>query len=39
VHKDVKASCGDGVANFLEDITDYLDIDPNILKLLGIKAN
>lgn len=39
VHKDVKASCGDGVANFLEDITDYLDIDPQILKLLGIKAN
>lgn len=39
VHKDIKASCGDGVANFLEDITDYLDIDPNILKLLGIKAN
>lgn len=39
VHKNVKASCGDGVANFLEDITDYLDIDPNILKLLGIKAN
>lgn len=39
VHKDVKASCGNGVTNFLEDITDYLDIDPNILKLLGIKAN
>lgn len=39
VHKDVKASCGDGVANFLEDITDYLDIDPQILKLLGIRAN
>ena len=39
MHKDVKASCGNGVTNFLEDITDYLDIDPNILKLLGIKAN
>lgn len=39
VHKDVKASCGNGVTNFLEEITDYLDIDPNILKLLGIKAN
>lgn len=39
VHKNVKASCGNGVTNFLEEITDYLDIDPNILKLLGIKAN
>ncbi|MCH7386594.1 helix-turn-helix domain-containing protein [Acinetobacter modestus] len=39
VHKDVKAACGNGVTNFLEDISDYLDIDPNILKLLGIKAN
>lgn len=39
VHKDVKASCGNGVTNFLEEITDYLDIDPYILKLLGIKAN
>lgn len=39
VHKDVKASCGNGVTNFLEEISDYLDIDPNILKLLGIKAN
>lgn len=37
VHRNVKASCGDGVANFLEDITDYLDIDPNLLKLMGIK--
>lgn len=39
VHKNVKASCGNGVTNFLEEITDYLDIDPYILKLLGIKAN
>lgn len=37
VHRNVKASCGDGVANFLEDITDFLDIDPNLLKLMGIK--
>lgn len=38
VHKDVKAACGNGVTNFLEEISDYLDIDPNILKLLGIKS-
>ncbi|MCH7381299.1 XRE family transcriptional regulator [Acinetobacter higginsii] len=38
VHKDVKAYCGNGVANFLEEVTDYLDIDSNILKLLGIKS-
>lgn len=37
VHRNVRASCGEGVANFLEDITDYLDIDPNLLKLMGIK--
>jgi len=38
VHKDVKAACGNGVTNFLEDISDYLEIDPNILMLLGIKS-
>ncbi|TVT77642.1 XRE family transcriptional regulator [Acinetobacter colistiniresistens] len=38
VHKDVKAACGNGVTNFLEEISDYLDIDPAILKLLGIKS-
>lgn len=36
VHKNVRASCGDGVANFLEDVTDYLEVDPNFLKLMGI---
>lgn len=39
VHKDIKASCGNGVTNFLEDITDYLEVDPSLLKLFGIKAN
>lgn len=38
VHKNVKASCGDGVANFLEEITGYVEIDPNFLKMLGIQA-
>ncbi|ACC58075.1 S24 family peptidase [Acinetobacter baumannii] len=36
VHKNVRASCGDGVANFLEDVTDYLEVDPNFLRLMGI---
>ncbi|QDJ92719.1 LexA family transcriptional regulator [Acinetobacter haemolyticus] len=38
VHKNVKASCGDGVANYLDDITGYVEIDPNFLKMLGIRA-
>ncbi|OJU95091.1 helix-turn-helix domain-containing protein [uncultured Acinetobacter sp.] len=38
VHKNVKASCGEGVANFLEEITGYVEIDPNFLKMLGIQA-
>ncbi|MEO3357281.1 helix-turn-helix domain-containing protein [Acinetobacter haemolyticus] len=38
VHKNVKASCGDGVANYLEEITGYVEIDPNFLKMLGIQA-
>lgn len=39
VYKDVKASCGTGIENCLEDAFDYLDIDPNILKLMGIQSN
>lgn len=39
IHKDVKASCGTGIFNFLEDASEYLDIDPQILKLMGIQTN
>ncbi|MEJ5136968.1 MULTISPECIES: S24 family peptidase [Acinetobacter] len=39
VYKDVKASCGTGIQNFLEDASEYLDIDPQILKLMGIQTN
>lgn len=38
VYKDVKASCGSGIENFLEDPTEYLDIDPYFLKVLGIQT-
>ena len=38
VHKNVKAACGDGIANFLEEVTGYVDIDPDFLKMVGIKA-
>lgn len=38
VYKDVRASCGAGIANFLEDISDYLDIDPLLLKLMGVQT-
>jgi len=38
VHKNVKAACGEGVANFLEEITGYVEIDPNFLKMLGINS-
>ncbi|WP_333668490.1 S24 family peptidase [Acinetobacter guillouiae] len=39
IHKDVKASCGTGILNFLEDASEYLEIDPQILKLMGIQTN
>ena len=39
IYKDVKASCGAGILNFLEDANEYLDIDPQILKLMGIQTN
>lgn len=39
IYKDVKASCGAGIENFLEDASEYLDIDPQILKLMGIQTN
>lgn len=38
VHKDVKASCGDGAINFLEEITGFVEIDPDLLKMLGVKT-
>lgn len=39
IYKDVKASCGGGIENFLEDASEFLDIDPYILKLMGIQTN
>lgn len=38
VYRDVKASCGSGIENFLEDPSEYLDIDPSLLRILGIQA-
>lgn len=38
VHKDIRASCGVGIENFLEDVSEYLDIDPYILKVMGVKT-
>jgi len=38
VYKDVRASCGAGIVNFLEDVSDYLDIDPLLLKLMGVQT-
>ena len=38
IYKDVRASCGAGIANFLEDVSDYLDIDPYLLKIMGIQT-
>lgn len=39
IYRDVKASCGDGIENFLEDVSDYMEIDPELLKLMGVKSN
>jgi len=38
IYKDIRASCGDGIENFLEDVSEYLDIDPYILKVMGIQT-
>lgn len=38
IYKDIKASCGTGIENFLEDVSEYLDIDPYILKIMGIQT-
>jgi len=39
VYKNIKASCGSGIENFLEDVDEYLDINPYILKIMGIQTN
>ena len=38
VYKNIKASCGAGIENFLEDVDEYLDINPYILKIMGIQT-
>ena len=38
IYKDIKASCGTVIENFLEDVSEYLDIDPYILKIMGIQT-
>ena len=38
VYRDIKASCGTGIENFLEDVSEYLDIDPYILKIMGVQT-
>lgn len=39
IYKDIKAACGAGIENFLEDISDYLDVDPIFLKMMGVESN
>lgn len=39
IYKDIKAACGVGIENFLEDISDYLDVDPIFLKMMGVESN
>ncbi|WP_312969786.1 XRE family transcriptional regulator [Acinetobacter gerneri] len=39
IYKNVKAACGAGIENFLEDISDYLDVDPLFLKMMGVESN
>lgn len=38
VYRDIRASCGDGIENFLEDVSDYLEISSGFFELLGIKT-
>lgn len=38
VYRDVKAACGNGFDNFLEDPSDYIEMDPLVLKMLGIES-
>lgn len=39
VHRHVKAACGNGNEVCLEDVSEYLDVDPRWLKLLGITTS
>lgn len=39
IYKNVKAACGAGIENFLEDISDYLNVDPIFLKMMGVESN
>ena len=39
IYKNIKAACGAGIENFLEDISDYLDVDPIFLKMMGVESN
>lgn len=39
VYREVKAACGNGNEICLEDVSEYLDVDPRLLHLLGITIN
>ncbi|QOW46028.1 MULTISPECIES: S24 family peptidase [Acinetobacter] len=39
IYKNIKAACGAGIENFLEDISDYLQVDPLFLKMMGVESN
>ena len=39
IYKNVKAACGAGIENFLEDVSDYLHVDPLFLKMMGVESN
>jgi phage repressor protein C with HTH and peptisase S24 domain len=39
VYREVKAACGNGNEICLEDVSEYLDVDPRLLRLLGIATN
>lgn len=36
VYRDVKAACGDGFENTLEDPSDHIEMEPVVLQMLGI---
>lgn len=38
VYRDVKAACGNGFENFLEDPSDHVEMEPMVLKMLGIEC-
>lgn len=39
IYKNIKAACGAGIENFLEDVSDYLNVDPLFLKMMGVESN